>query len=56
MRLFFYIVQKLCDDNFVLFEVELNFLIKAFLFLCFKNALKNFEIFLFFSLIQINIF
>jgi hypothetical protein len=53
---FFYIVQKLGDDNCFSFEVELNFLIKACLFLCFKYTLKNFEFFLFFSLIQINIY
>jgi hypothetical protein len=34
----------------------LIFLIKTCLFLCFENALKKFENFLFFSLIQINIF
>jgi len=34
----------------------LIFLIKTCLFLCFENALKKFENFLFFSLIKINIF
>jgi len=44
---FFYIVWKLGDDDCFLFQVGLNFLIKACLFLRFKNALKKF-IFLFF--------
>jgi len=44
------------DDNFFSFEAGLNFLIQACLFFSLKNALKKFEIFLFFPLIQINIF
>jgi len=52
---FFYIVQKLGDDNcFFLFEVELNFCIKACLFLLFQNVLKKLKKFIF-SLLQINI-
>jgi hypothetical protein len=43
------------DDNVFLFKVELHFLIKTCLFLCFKNALIFF-IFLNFFFIQINIF
>ena len=42
--------------NFFQFEVGLNLLIKACLFLRFKNALKKLNFFYFFSLIQINIF
>ena len=38
----FYIVQKLGDDIFFLsFQVRLNFLIKIYLFLHFKNVLKK---------------
>jgi len=47
MKLFFYIVLKLGDYNFFLFEVELNFLIKTYLFLLCKNAFKNFDFFYF---------
>ena len=53
---FFYIVQKLDNDIFFSFEVGLNFLIKACLFFRLKNAFKKYEFFIFFSLIQINIF
>jgi hypothetical protein len=39
---FFYIIQKLGDDNFFFsFQVELNFIIKACFVLRFKNALKK---------------
>jgi hypothetical protein len=38
---FFYIVQKLGDDNFFSFEAGFNFNIKACLFLHFKNAFKK---------------
>jgi len=38
---FFYIVQKLGDDNFLSFQVGSNFFIKACLFLRFKNAFKK---------------
>jgi len=34
-------IQKFGDDNFLSFEVELNFLIKACLFLRFKYFLKK---------------
>jgi len=53
---FFYTIQKLDDDKFFLFEGGLNFLIKTCLFFCFKNLLEKFEIFLLFSLLQINFF
>jgi hypothetical protein len=44
---FFYINQKLSDDNFFfLFQVELNFLIKSCLILRFKISLKTFWQFL----------
>ena len=52
----FYIIQKLGDDIFFLsFQVRLNFLIKTYLFLSFKNVfkkkLKFFYFFLYFKLI-----
>jgi len=34
-------IQKLGDDNFLSFEFVLNFLIKACLFLRFKNSFKT---------------
>jgi len=37
---FFYVVQKLDNDNFFTFQVGLNFLIKTGLILCFENSLK----------------
>jgi hypothetical protein len=46
---FFYIVQILGGDNVFLFEVRLNFLIKAWLFFPFKNTFKkNWKFFIFF--------
>jgi len=47
IELFLY-CTKLGDDNCFSFGVELNFRIKACLFLCFKYTLKKFEFFLFF--------
>ena len=41
---------------FLSFQVGLNFLIRACLFLCFKNALKKFSNFFIVFLLQINIF
>jgi len=53
--IFFYIIQKLGDDNFFSFQVGLNFFIQVCLFLRFKNALKKisnfFYYFLYFKLI-----
>jgi hypothetical protein len=51
---FFYIVQKLGDDNCFLFQVALNIFLKACLFLHFKNALKN--NFIYFKLIFFDVF
>jgi len=39
--IFLYIIQKLGDNIFFSFQVELNFLIKACLVLRLKNALKK---------------
>jgi len=41
MGSFFYIVQKLGNNNFFSLQVELNFVIKTCLFLRFKNTFKN---------------
>ena len=55
--IFLYIIQKLGDNIFFSFQVELNFLIKACLVLRLKNALKKiWNFFLLFYLFQINIF
>jgi len=35
---FFYIIQKLGDDNLFSFEIELNFLIKTYLFFAFQKC------------------
>jgi hypothetical protein len=47
---FFYIIQKLGDDNFFSFQVGLNFFIQVCLFLRFKNVLKKISIFFYFFL------
>jgi len=44
------------DDNFSSFQAGLNFLIKACFLLYSKKGFKKIEFFLFFSLLQINIF
>ena len=41
-------IQKLGDDNFLSFEVGLNFLIKFFCFCVSKILLKQFNFFYFF--------
>jgi hypothetical protein len=54
---FFYIVQKLGGDNVFLFEVRLNFLIKAWLFFPFKNTFKkNWKFFIFFLYFKLRFF
>jgi hypothetical protein len=47
MRYVLYYIKVGCDDNFFLFEVGLNFFIKAYLFLLLKNAFK--KVWIFFS-------